>query len=158
MRAILRTRSTTLLLGVLFVLGSCGGASSASSVENYVREAMAGLPYQYKILPKQKANRYVVFKTINPRKKVDVNIAFGLPSKDHSCPKPPRLPAKHRKGFQPFFGAAGVPLICFASDSWRPGDRPEVGVIRSKMKMLVRTALCESVYNEHKLEAFACFD
>jgi hypothetical protein len=126
-------------------------------LKGYVKEAMAELPYKYRMLPKLRNSDYVVFKMINPRKKIGVNIAFGLPSNER-CSKPPRLPARHRKGFRPFTGAAAVPLICFADDSWRPADSKEAGAIRGKMAASIVEPLCEVVYDAERFEDFVCFD
>jgi hypothetical protein len=153
-----KAAAPTLLTAFLVTLCACGESSGANSLNGYVREAMAGLPYEYRMIPELRTEHYVVFKMVNPRKEVDVNVAFGLPSRKNTCAKPPNLPARHRKGFRPFFGAAGAPIICLATDSWRPFDSREEGAIRTRMALLVPSALCNAVYDKEEFEDFVCFD
>lgn len=153
-----RSTSFIALGAALFTMYACGGVEASTSLSGYVDEAMADLPYQYKMLPQWKNDDYVVFEMINGKKNVAINVAFGLPSKTDTCSKPPRLPAKHKKGFHPFFGAAGAPLICVADDHWRPSDSRESSAIRGRMASLVPPALCNAVYDKEEFEDFVCFD
>lgn len=150
----MRQRLFLALVTILLALAGCGGGGQRSdSLTNYVKGAMADLPYEYRLLPKLRTGDYVVFRTTNPRKKVDVNMAFGLPSKRHSCPRLPESFSGQRKDFRPFVGAAGVPLICLAVDSLQPVDSQEDAIIVANMESHTALALCEQVHG-----GWACFD
>jgi hypothetical protein len=138
-------------------LGACGDNedSKQSKLESEVTEAMATLPYSFDFLNEHPTDRYVVFR-VGPG--ASVNIAYGGRSKRGECPKPPRLPAKHRRGSKPFAAAGPEPLICFEDDGWRPGASKSAATTRARTASLVANALCEEVYDEEAYEDFACFD
>lgn len=138
---------------ITFAFVGCGEPHSDRSLTSNVRDAMADLPYDYRLLPELRSDDYVVFSVSNPRKYVDVTIAFGLPSKRHLCSKPPRPFADHPKSVHHFSGAAARPLICFAADIWQAAGSREAAIISGNMERQAAVALCEQVYDE-----WACFD
>src|SRR4051812_46257724 len=152
----MRVGALIALIGALSSLGACGRSSDAAHLRSYVGQAIAHLPYQYRLLSKPGSSQYIVFKVINPRKNLGVDVAFALPLENHSCAALPTLPAKYRKGFRPFSGAEAEPLICFAADDQRAPDGREASIIRGTMAKRVVVSLCEQVYGG--FESFACFD
>jgi hypothetical protein len=154
----MRQTSFHILLISIFALVGCGEQHASRSLSNYVEVAMADLPYHYRMIPELGTTDYTVFKVINSRKNVDVTIAFGLPSRADSCARPPRPFEKHPGSIRHFSGAAARPLICLATDNWRPANSREVAIISSNMERRVVVGLCGAVYGSAKFEDFACFD
>ncbi len=136
-------------IAVLALVGfsACNQPVSTSSLEQQVNSAMAGLPYQYRLLSKLDSKEYVTFVVLNPRQKLGVTFAYGLPGKGGDCPPVPELPP-HRKGAKPDVAAGPEPLICLADDSWRRGDNYRESIIRGRMSSDVATALCHEVYDQ----------
>lgn len=153
--------SGVLLIGIFgLLLGSCGGMdkSQSSELESVVADAMENLPYDYEMLPELSTSGYVVFRLVNPRQDIGVNVAFGLPTSNNRCSKPP-LREPGRKTARGFVGAASQPLICIATDGWRDGGSREEQLVRFKMSgETLAVALCNEVYDKEPFEDFVCFD
>ena len=134
---------------------ACGSSDrpKQSQLEADVSSAMSRLPYTFDFENKYSSNQYVVFRVNG---EAAVNIAYGGKREGRKCPKPPDLPARHRRGSKAFPAAGPEPLICFDDDSWRPGSSESATIARSNAANLVAEALCEEVYRG--FESFACFD
>jgi hypothetical protein len=147
-----------LLLTVTSAAIGCGGKQGTASPSDYVSEAMADLPYEYRMLPRLETDDYSAFEIVHPRTQVDVIVAFGLPSMENSCPKPPLPFARRPESVRHFTGASAHPLICFASNSWQSVDNREAAIIGGNMERRTVVALCEAVYDDVPFEDFVCFD
>lgn len=149
----MRRRLIVIVAAALLALVGCGGGRDGDSRAEYVRGAMAELPYQYRLSARLSTDDYLVFRTTNPRKDVDVDMAFGLPSKTHGCPKLPEALAKRRYELRPFVGASAGPLICLAVKSVQPVDDEEDAIVVVNMANRTAVTLCEQAHG-----GWACFD
>lgn len=138
-------------LMALAALSACENSASKGEVEEQVESAMEGLPYKYRLLSTVKAEHYVTFAVVNPRQKLEVTFAYGLPAENGGCLPFPELPP-HRKSPKPAVAAGPEPLICLEDDSWRRGSGNRESVVRRRIVGDVAKALCEEAHDE-----LACF-
>lgn len=149
-------RLASLISALALLLNACGGSgdgSELSRLESEVDSTMVNLPYSFKFLDEYSTADYAVFR-VDAGGSVDV--AFGGKSRGDECPKPPQLPAAHRRRSKPFAAAGPEPLICLEHDAWRPRGSNAAAIARLRAVNLVANALCEEVYEGY--ESFACFD
>lgn len=128
-------------------LYGCGAGSSNSSLTQNVRDAMASVPYQYRIDERSGAHSYVMFTAINSRQNLAVNFVYGLPNATGVCPVFPELPIPHRRGSKPAVAAEPESLICLEDDAWRRTDRYREAIVRRRILSEVAKALCEEVHS-----------
>lgn len=141
---------------VAALIGACGGnaESNQAGLRSDVSAAMAGLPYPFRFIGKGGTSQYVLFHVADLASRASVNIAYGGSPANDRCPRPPRLPVKHRRGPKPFSAAGPEPLICLEADAWRPGSAEPAANSRGRIVYIVAEALCEEVYTD----GFTCFD
>lgn len=148
-------RLTFVFAALVLALAACGDSdvSGRAQIESEVSSAMEELPYSFSFRNGYSSEDYVVFRV---DASASVNIAYGGKSRGGKCPRPPRLPARHRGGAKPFPAAGPERLICFEDDSWRPGSSEAATITRSRTAFIVAEALCREVYPG--FDGFACFD